>query len=140
MARKDTKIDQLSQVRLFASLSKRELATIGRAAEEIDVPPGRVLCEEGKAGHEFFLILDGEATVRRNGRKVATLQPTMYFGELALLTRHPRNSTIVADTPMSLLVLGTREFAGLLDEIPGLAHKMLTAMAERLSEADAKQL
>lgn len=138
MARKDSKIDELANVRLFAALSKKELAVVGRASDEVTVSPGKVLCEEGSPGHEFFLILEGTATVKRDGKKVATLGPGAYFGELSLLTRAPRNSTVIADTAMTLLVLGQREFSGVLDEVPGLAHKLLGTMAQRLAEADAK--
>ena len=137
MAR-DTKLTHLSNVRLFSALSNRELVRIGRVAEEVKVPAGKVVVQEGTSGHEFFLILEGQATVRRNGRKVATLGPGQYFGELALLDRSPRNATVEADTAMTLIVLGQREFSGLLDEIPGLAHKILRSMAARLREADAR--
>jgi CRP-like cAMP-binding protein len=135
---KDTKLDHLAQVRLFSALSKKELTQIGRASDEVTVSAGKVVVEEGATGHEFFLILEGKATVKRNGRKINSLGPSQYFGELALLVRQPRNATIVADTDMRLLVLGQREFSGLLDEVRGLAHKLLSTMAQRLVEADAK--
>lgn len=135
---KDNKLDHLAQVRLFSACNKKELALIGKASDEIAVPAGKVLCEQGKPGFEFYLILEGEATVRRNNKKVATLGPGGSFGELALLTRLPRNATVVADSDMELLVLGQREFSGLLDEVPGMAHKLLSSMAQRLSEADAR--
>lgn len=140
MARKDNKLDQLARVRLFSACSKKELATIGRASDEVVLPAGHVICEEGKAGHEFFLVLDGQVAVKRKGRKVASLGPGSHFGELALLHRGPRNASVVADTPVTVLVLGQREFSGVLDEIPGLAHKMLTSMAARLAELDAKDV
>jgi CRP/FNR family cyclic AMP-dependent transcriptional regulator len=136
--RKDSKADHLRQVRLFSALNGKELATVARATDEVTVPAGKTLCEEGRPGHEFFLILDGKAAVVRNGRRVATLGPGDYFGELALLDRGPRSATVKADTDMTLFVLGQREFSGVLDEIPGLAHKLLTAMAARLREADSK--
>lgn len=135
---KDDKLDQLAQVRLFSACNKKELGLIGKASDEIAVPAGKVLCEQGKPGFEFYLILDGEASVRRNNKKIATLGPGQYFGELSLLTRYPRNATVEANTAMELLVLGQREFSGLLDEVPGMAHKVLSSMAERLYEADAK--
>ncbi len=137
MAR-DSKIDQLAQVRLFSAFNKKELALIARASDEVDVPAGKELVREGSPGHEFFLILEGEASVRRGGRKVASLGAGQYFGELALLDRGPRNASVQAETPMQLLVLGQREFAGVLDEVPVLAHKMLTIMAGRVREADAR--
>jgi CRP/FNR family cyclic AMP-dependent transcriptional regulator len=135
---KDSKLDHLSQVRLFAALSKKELTTIGRASDEVKVAAGKTIVDEGSSGHEFFLILDGTASVKRGGRKIATLGPGQYFGEMALLDRGPRSATIVADTDMTLLVLGQREFSGVLDEIPGLAHKLLSTMAARLREADSR--
>jgi len=132
------KIEQLAQVRMFSAFNKKELALIARASDEVSVPAGKELVQEGTPGHEFFLILSGEASVRRNGRKIVTLGPGQYFGELALLDRGPRTATVVSETPMELLVLGQREFAGVLDEVPHLAHKLLTIMAARVREADAK--
>ena len=135
---RDDKIDQLARVRLFSACNKKELGLIGKASDELAVPAGKVLCEQGKPGFEFYLILDGEATVKRNNKTVTTLGPGGSFGELALLTRLPRNATVEATSDMRLLVLGQREFSGLLDEVPGMAHKLLASMAQRLSEADTK--
>lgn len=137
MAR-DSKLEHLAQVRLFSACNKKELALIGRASDEVTVPAGKEVVTEGKPAHEFFLILDGGATVRRKGKKIASLGPGQYFGEMALLDKGPRTATIVTDEPARLLVLGQREFSGLLDEVPGLAHKLLTIMAARLREADER--
>ncbi len=138
MPRKDLKLEHLARVPLFSALSKKELQTIGRASDEIDVEAGKILCEEGKPGHEFFLILDGEAAVKRGKKTIATLAPGRYFGELSLLDRGPRSATVVADSPMTLLVLGQREFSGILDQLPAVSRKLLCSMAERLRDADAK--
>ena len=102
------------------------------------VPPGKVLCEEGTIGREFFLIVEGTASVRRHGRRIATLGPGQYFGELALLDRRPRSATVVSETEMHLLVLEQRQFNAILDAVPALGRKMLAAMATRLRESDAK--
>ena len=128
----------LGDIWLFSAVPAGQLRTIRRAVEEVEVPPGVVLCEEGSVGREFFFIVDGTASVRRNGRKAATLGPGDYFGELSLLDRRPRNATIVSETPMKLLVLDQRRFNGLLDSIPGMSHKLLVAMADRLREADKR--
>ncbi|HEV7888373.1 MAG TPA: cyclic nucleotide-binding domain-containing protein [Acidimicrobiales bacterium] len=135
MAPKDNKLAHLSRLWLFSSLSKKELATLGKRADEVEVPAGKVLTVEGKPGHEFFMIIDGTATVNRNGRDVTTLGPGQYFGELSLLDRGPRSATVTAASDMTLLVLGQREFSGVLDEVPGLAHKLLAAMAEKLRDS-----
>jgi len=113
---------------------------VARRAEDVRVPAGKTLVEEGETGHEFFVILDGTARVTRQGRKIANLGPGAAFGELALLEKAPRNATVVADSDMELVVLGQREFAGLIDEVPGFARKLLAGMAHRLREADARSV
>jgi len=138
LRRKDEYLQHLAKVPLFSALSKKELQTIARASDDIEVPKGKVLVEEGKPGHEFFLIVGGNASVKRGKREIAKLGPGQYFGELALLDRGPRSASVVAKDDMEVLVLGQREFAGVIDEVPNLAHKLLTTMAQRLREADAK--
>ncbi|MGH8989227.1 MAG: cyclic nucleotide-binding domain-containing protein [Acidimicrobiales bacterium] len=137
MARRSRKLD-LSSIWLFSTATPRELRLVARALDEVAAPAGTVLVEEGAAGREFFFIVEGRATVRRNGRKVALLGPGEYFGELALLDRGPRSATVVADTDMVLLNMSYREFYGLLEDVPPLARKLLSAMASRLREADTK--
>jgi CRP-like cAMP-binding protein len=138
MARRDAFVDHLQQVPMFSALSKKDLQLLARRAEDVRVPAGKVLVNEGETGHEFFVILDGSARVTRRGKRVATLGPGSAFGELALLDKAPRNATVIAETPMELVVLGQREFAGIIDEVPGFARKLLAGMASRLREADAK--
>ena len=128
----------LGDIWLFSAVPAGQMRTIRRAVEEVEVPAGVVLCEEGSVGREFFYIVDGTAMVKRNGRRVTSLGPGRYFGELSLLDRRPRNATIVSETPMKLLVLDQRRFNGLLDSTPGMSHKLLVAMAERLREADKR--
>ena len=140
MPSRDVYLDHLAEVPLFSAASKQDLAKIARASDEVTVKAGRVLVEEGRTGHEFFLILEGTATVRRKNRKVNQLGPGQYFGELALLDKGPRTATVVADTEMKVLVLGQREFLGVLDEVPGLAYKILRMMAHRLREADLRNV
>jgi CRP/FNR family cyclic AMP-dependent transcriptional regulator len=128
------------RVPLFRTFSTKELAAIGRVASEVQVEAGRVLCEQGDEGNEFFLIIDGEASVHRNGNLIAALGPGQYFGELALLTLRPRNATVTAITDMTLLVLGRREFRGVIDAVPSVTHMLLTGLAERLNEADTESV
>jgi len=130
----------LGKIWMFSACSASQLRTIRKAVEEVTVPAGRVLCEEGTLGREFFFIVEGTASVRRNGRKVAGLEPGRYFGELSLLDRKPRSATVVSETPMTLLVLEQRRFNALLDDMPTLSHKLLMAMSQRLREADAKAI
>jgi CRP-like cAMP-binding protein len=136
----DPKIQHLSQVQMFSSLNKKELGLIARAADVVTVKPGTEIVTQGTPGHEFYLVMSGQAAVRRNGRKVATLGPGAYFGELALLDRGPRSASVVAETDVELAVISQREFLGVLNEVPAVSLKLLTSMAARLREADTKAL
>jgi CRP/FNR family transcriptional regulator, cyclic AMP receptor protein len=140
MRTRDIYLDHLAQVPLFSTCSRKDLQKLGKASDEIAVTAGKVLVEEGRPGHEFFLIEDGTAEVRRKNRKVATLGRGQFFGELSLLDRGPRSATVVAETDMTLVVLGQREFLGVIDEVPAMAHKLLAALAGRLREADSRAL
>ena len=133
-----TKELDIGDIWLFSACSASQLRTIRRQVEEITVDSGTVLCEEGTVGKEFFFIVDGTASVRRNGRRIATLGAGQYFGELSLLDRMPRSATVVSESEMTLLVLDQRRFNGLLDAVPALSHKLLVAMSTRIREADAK--
>lgn len=111
---------------------------MARASDQVELAAGRSLCEQGSIGREAFIIIEGSAEVKRNGRKVATLGPGDTFGELALLDHGPRTATVTAATPLKVLVIGAREFAGILDEVPPIAHKLLKSLAGRIRELDVK--
>ena len=138
MAQRQTR--DLSDIWLFSECTAKEKKTIAKALDEVVVEPGRIIVEQGTLGTEFYLIVSGTAAVRRNNRKIASLGAGQHFGELALLDRKPRNATIVSETEMDLLVLGQREFNGLLETTPSLARKLMSAMAARLRDQDAKAL
>jgi CRP-like cAMP-binding protein len=138
MAGNASYLKHLGDVPLFSSCTARELQKIAKAADEIRVDAGREVVSQGATGHEAFVVIDGTATVIRNDQQIAEVGPGDYFGELALLDGGPRTASVVARTPMTLLVLGQREFAGLIDEVPGLAHKILTSLAVRIRDLDDK--
>ncbi|HEX2738035.1 MAG TPA: cyclic nucleotide-binding domain-containing protein [Acidimicrobiia bacterium] len=140
MHRRDTFARHLAEVPLFSACSQKDLALVARRGEDVRVDAGKVLVTEGATGSEFFVIISGKARVTRRGRKVATLGPGDFFGDLALLDKAPRNATVTADTPMELVVLGQREFAAIIDEVPGFSRKLLAGLARRLRDADAKSV
>ena len=72
---KDAKLELLKGVPLFARCSKKELSDIARIADEIDLAEGKQLTKEGGRGREFFVLVEGNADVRRKRRKIGTLGP-----------------------------------------------------------------
>lgn len=137
MARQ-THLDHLAAVSLFSACSKKELQAVARASDEVNLAAGRVLCEQNSVGREAFVIIEGTAEVRRNGRKVATVGPGSCVGEMALLDHGPRTATVTAESDMKVLVLGAREFSAIIDDVPAISHKLLKALAGRVRDLDAK--
>ena len=98
---------------------------------------GEVLTKEGRIGREFFLILSGTVGVTQKGRRVNTLGPGEFFGELAVLNPGPRNATVTALSDVDVLIIGPREFAAMAD-IPGFRDALMKSMAGRLRTVDAR--
>lgn len=136
MAKLDAHLERLSKVPLFSRCDKKQLKAIAHRATELKFEPGRTLTREGSRGYEFFVIIDGKATVTRGDTEVATLGPGDFFGELALLDREPRTATVTVDSPMDALVIDSREFRSLLEEAPELTYSVLAGLAKRFRELD----
>jgi CRP-like cAMP-binding protein len=133
----DDRIDRLEEVNLLAGCSRKRLRAIAKISEVIEVPAGTVLARLGDPGEEFFLILDGSAHVEVSPRKRSRLGPGQYFGEMSLLDGGPRSATVVADTPLRLLVIKRRNFSTLLREAPDLTQSLLATLSRRVRNAEA---
>lgn len=117
---------------LFEGLSRKQLGQLARLTDDLDVPAGTVLCREGKRGHEFFVIIEGEAEVLRAGKPLATIGSGDFFGEIALLERVVRTATVKAKTKLRFFVVSDQAFTGVLDTDPSIERKVLRALARRL--------
>ncbi|HEU5035302.1 MAG TPA: cyclic nucleotide-binding domain-containing protein [Mycobacteriales bacterium] len=124
----------LSQVTLFSACTDKELDRLARHAELVDFRAGEVLMTEGESGHEFYVVVDGELGVTSGGQTVAKLGPGAYVGEQALLDPGPRTATVTALRDTQAVLLSSREFYAAVDDVPGLARKLLQGMARRLRE------
>jgi CRP/FNR family cyclic AMP-dependent transcriptional regulator len=131
MAR-DEKLEHLRRVPLFSRMSQRQLERLGQLSDEIEVGLDDVLAEQGRIGHEFFIVLDGHVSVLDKRNQIAQLHRGDFFGEIALLDGRPRTATVRADGITRLLVIGHREFNALMDEFPDVRETVLAEVAERL--------
>jgi CRP/FNR family transcriptional regulator, cyclic AMP receptor protein len=136
---RDAKLELLGNVRLFSTCNKRELARIAALVDEVEAPKGKVLVRQGDTGEECFVIAEGQAKATMRGRGSAVLRPGSFFGEMALLDQGPRSATVTAETDMHLLVLGSRQFSALINEVPTVAVRIMQGLAERLRAAEPRQ-
>ena len=134
--RKGQKIELLRQVDLFRSCTTRELGQIAALTTELEVTANSVLMRRGDLGKEFFVIVEGTATVTRESVELAKLSAGSFFGELALIDGGPRTATVVARTDMKVLVLSRHEFWSLLNSVPPVASKVVSELGSRLRMRD----
>ena len=133
MLHRNEKVELIKKVPLFAGGSRRELEQIAQIADEIDLREGKEMTKQGSRGREFFVLLEGEADVTKDGRSINKLGPGDFFGEIALVSDSPRTATVTATSPVRALVITDRSFKRLLEEMPQIQAKVLSALAERLA-------
>src|SRR6266516_4846280 len=122
---KDQKLQLLRAVPLFSNCSKASLGQIARLVDEVSLPAGRVLMQQGRVGNEFFVIVEGKVRIERDGRRIDTEGPGDFLGEIALVDHRPRTATAICETPCRLLVLAHREFHTLMAESPAISNAVL---------------
>jgi CRP/FNR family cyclic AMP-dependent transcriptional regulator len=132
MLRKNAKVELIKRVPLFEECSRKDLTEIASIADEIDLREGKELTKEGRAGREFFVLIEGNAEVKKGSRRINRLGAGDFFGEIALVTRRPRTATVVATSPVRALVITDRSFRSLLEHQPEIQSKVMSALAARL--------
>jgi cAMP-dependent protein kinase regulator len=124
-------VKDLKSVPLFASLRDDELRLVAQQADEVDVREGKQLITEGRFAYEFFAIQEGTADVLKDRTVLRTLGPGEFFGELGLTVSDRRTATVVATSPMRLVVLTAAQFHAIDSRMPAVAEKIRAAIAER---------
>jgi CRP-like cAMP-binding protein len=133
--RRDAKVKLLSGVPLFQACSLPELTKVAGIMSQLDEPEGKVLIREGEPGRDFFIIAEGTAEVRRRNRRVSTLGPGDFVGEIALLTNAPRTATVRTTSPVTVLRVTSKGFTELLSTSPTIQRKIQKALADRVAPA-----
>jgi CRP-like cAMP-binding protein len=129
---KDEKFDLIRSVPLFAHCDEDQVEELAKAADLVDVPAGMEIVTQGRHSNDFVVIADGAVEVTRDGDAIDTMSSGQFFGEVALLTGAPRNATVTATAPSTLLVLTDRAFRQVAEHLPGVQMSVLKALAERL--------
>lgn len=132
MLRRNAKVELIKSVPLFSECSRKHLNEIAGIADEIDLREGKELTKEGRPGREFFVLIEGDADVKKGTRRVNKLGAGDFFGEIALVTRRPRTATVTATSPVRALVITDRSFRSLLEHQPEIQSKVMSALAARL--------
>jgi CRP/FNR family transcriptional regulator, cyclic AMP receptor protein len=125
------KPETLNGVPLFDKLPDDVRKRFAVWVSEIEVPAGQHLADEGEYAYDLFIIKDGTAEVTQDGKVVAELGPGEFFGEMGVLERAPRNATVVAKTPMTLLTLSSWDVKRLESKSPEAMQQLQQVIEQR---------
>jgi CRP-like cAMP-binding protein len=125
------KPEKLNGVPLFDKLPDDVRERFAVWVSEIEVPEGQHLADEGEYAYDLFIIEDGTAEVTQDGKTVAELGPGEFFGEMGVLERAPRNATVVAKTPMTLLTLSSWDVKRLESKSPQAMEQLQDVIEQR---------
>jgi CRP-like cAMP-binding protein len=132
-AREEETMDEarLREIPVFADLSKKQRKFVAQVADEVDVEQGTPLCREGQSAYEFFAIEKGTAKVIRGDQYLNQLGPGEFFGEMGVLSKEPRNASVIAESPMTAIVITGPAFRHIDREMPEVAKRIRFAIEER---------
>lgn len=129
------RLRELNKMGLFAGLTRREIRVVDGFMHERNYLKGEVIFDEGEQGEAFYLVLEGQVLICRQGevdQPIATLDTGQFFGELALLDDAPRSAQARAAEDCTLLVLFRGDFLGLMQSHGLIASKIAMQLARHL--------
>lgn len=125
-------VARVRDVPIFRHLSQSELERVAGWLQSTSISEGDLLVREGASAQEFFLIEDGEAAVLEDGERIAMLGPGDFFGEIGLIETGRRTASVIATTPMDVIVMYRDEFEQMKQELPTVADRIQAAIRSRL--------
>jgi CRP-like cAMP-binding protein len=117
---------------MFSAMSEGNLNTMLKSTVQKTIPAGKKIVEQGHDGVGFYLILDGEAEVVKNGEVIATLKAGNFFGELSVIDGEPRTADVVAKTDTTCMVITQWAMKSILISHPEIALGMVEELVRRL--------
>ncbi|MGI8922367.1 MAG: cyclic nucleotide-binding domain-containing protein [Solirubrobacteraceae bacterium] len=127
----------LKSISLFAPLADEDLNVIAAFAEEVSVPEGKKLINEGDYAYELMAIEEGTARVERGGEHVADLKAGDFFGEVGVVESERRNASVIATSPMRLIVLTRWEIKRLEKRVPEAIEQLRSAIEQRRPQLES---
>lgn len=122
----------LANVAFFEGFDHEHLNRVASLSSEIVSPTGTVIIDQGDAGTECFVIVEGSVSIYMGGQFVTTVNEGTMIGEMALVDHRPRNATVIADSETKLLRFNAKQFRQLLDEMPKASERVMTLLHDRM--------
>jgi len=117
---------------IFDGFDDREVDRIKNTGTHLTLPADWSPIWEKTPADKAYIILAGEASVRRGGEEIARLGPGDVFGESAIVHHKLRSASIVTLTKVELIHFTREQVDQLRDEIPAFAEALARTAQERL--------
>ena len=131
----DQTLEYLKEVPLFSNFSDKQLKSVIKTAKEKEYKAEETIVREGEMSKVgFYLILDGQVEVKRDGKSLSKLGSGQFFGEMAVLDEKPRSADVIATTHTKCLLVTNWDFKALIKTYPDMAMKVIAELATRLRQ------
>jgi CRP/FNR family cyclic AMP-dependent transcriptional regulator len=127
----------IGTVPFFSGLDEKKRKSVASQGKELSYKAGDTIVGEGSMGVGFYLIVEGNAEVRKGGKVLASLGKGQFFGEMSLIDEHPRSADVIAVSPTKCWALSSWSFGSLVKSHPEIALTMLKEMVKRLRAAQS---
>ena len=111
----------IQSISIFKDLTMSQINTLCNSLTGMDYQSGDTIIKEGEVGHDFYIVETGVAncykTVDGAEKHVFTVNAGDYFGELALVNDAPRQATVKAATPLSLVKIDRPTFKRMIGKL-----------------------
>ncbi len=135
MASREEIAEKLAGFALFADLTTPQLEAVVSEFEEAWFPEGERILRQGLSGSGFYVILDGDCSIRVDGDERATLGRGDFFGEVSILLGESPIADVVALGPVRVLILPGPAVEPFMLNNPKVMYRMLQALGRRLRNA-----
>lgn len=138
------RIEALRKVELFNSFREEELQAIAQRLKYAPFAKGDVITRQGAVAHWLYMLIEGTADVYleppgQEHRKLSTLHPGNFFGEMGLMTGAPRTATVIANCDVECYLLDKEAFESVLTNRPELAEEISKILVSRRFGLDSLQ-
>ncbi len=101
----------LKKIDLFQSLTEDEIGLLGKKISRVHLEQETILFHEGDVSRDMYILLAGSLQIFKKNRRLTTINPPDYIGEMAILEDKPRSATVIAAADSDLFKITRQQFS-----------------------------
>jgi len=126
------RLDILKQIDLFQSLSETELECFAQDISDVQAEKELVLFSEGDIGQDMYIIAEGSLRIFKKNRRITTISPPDYVGEMSIIEDKPRSATVIAAAGSKMFKITSEQFERYFAERPKSLVSMIKTLSRRI--------